>query len=596
MGDVPTSSARDNTALPLETAACRCFAGLVLDLDACTLARDSGEPIRLTRTEFALLRIFASRPGRVLSRETILDSVAGRNLELFDRSVDVLVSRLRRKIEPDSNKPRLIVTVPGEGYRFDGLPLRFEREGSRTAASAYPNGRQRPDEGSESPLASKAADQIADLRAGPLRSTERPVRAFGVALEGRVPTPHPAQEETPLSLAVPDKPSIAVLPFHNMSGDREQDYFADGMVEDIITGLSRIKWLFVIARNSSFVYKGKTVDVRQIGQELGVRYLLEGGVRKAGARLRITAQLIEAESGAHLWAEKFDGGLEDVFELQDRITDKVVGIVEPSLRKSEIDRSRRKRPGSLDAYDFYLRSLPYLTPMSPGNAEIAIGFLQDALRIAPNYAAAHGFLAWAHELRYHFAGYDEADKIAGLRHARAAIASDVDDATALAIGAMEVHFLGKDTDSAIEAIERALSFNHSSALAYYAGSELYARYGDPATATAYARRALRLSPFDSSAYLAHNGLAIAAFHEGRYEEAAVWWAKCAHAHPGIGGFAFGQAMALALAGRMDDAKPVFARGLEVEPDFRISKIAKYGDVSAIADKYREAGRLLGLPE
>jgi TolB-like protein len=172
-----------------------------------------------------------------------------------------------------------------------------------------------------------------------------------------------------LLLALPDKPSIAVLPFQNMSGDSEQDYFADGMVEDIVTGLSRIKWLFVIARNSSAVYKGKAVDVRQIGRELGVRYLLEGSVRKAGARLRITAQLVEAETGAHVWADKFDGALEDVFDLQDQITDRVVGIIEPSVRRSEIERSRRKRPENLDAYDLFLRSLPHMQARMPEGGE-----------------------------------------------------------------------------------------------------------------------------------------------------------------------------------------------------------------------------------
>ena len=179
---------------------------------------------------------------------------------------------------------------------------------------------------------------------------------------------------------MPDKPSIAVLPFQNMSGDPEQDYFADGMVEDIITGLSRIKWLFVIARNSSFVYKGKAVDVRQAGRELGVRYFLEGGVRKAGQRLRVTAQLVEAETGAHLWADKFDGELKDVFEFQDQITETVVGIVEPSVQKSEIERSRRKRPESLDAHDLYLRALPYVSPISPSNAAIATEFLPKGAR------------------------------------------------------------------------------------------------------------------------------------------------------------------------------------------------------------------------
>jgi hypothetical protein len=166
------------------------------------------------------------------------------------------------------------------------------------------------------------------------------------------------------------------------------------MVEDIVTGLSRIKWLFVIARNSSFVYKGKAIDVRQAGRELGVRYVLEGGVRKSGPRLRVTAQLVEAETGAHLWADKFDGELKDVFELQDQITERVVGVVEPSVRKSEIERSRRKRPDSLEAYDLFLRALPYLTVLSPAHLPMAAQFLKDALNLEPNYAAAHAHLAW----------------------------------------------------------------------------------------------------------------------------------------------------------------------------------------------------------
>ena len=190
----------------------------------------------------------------------------------------------------------------------------------------------------------KVKDEFVDLGEQSLKNMARPVRAYAMTSEqaGKFQS---ATRDTPLvQLSLPDKPSIAVLPFQNMSGDPEQEYFADGMVEDIVTGLSRIKWLFVIARNSSFVYKGKAADVRQVGRELGVRYVLEGGVRKAGDRLRITAQLVEAETGAHLWADKFDGALEDVFALQDQITDRVVGIIEPSLRRSEIERSRRKRP------------------------------------------------------------------------------------------------------------------------------------------------------------------------------------------------------------------------------------------------------------
>jgi TolB-like protein/class 3 adenylate cyclase len=264
---------------------------------------------------------------------------------------------------------------------------------------------------------------VSDLGPTQLKNIAEPIRVYSVevvvptlakpALQAGAATPEPSTR-----LALPDRPSIAVLAFQNMSGDPEQEYFADGTVEEIITGLSRIKWLFVIARNSSFVYKGKPVDVRQVGRELGVRYVLEGAVRKSGDRVRITAQLLEAETGAHLWADRYDGKLEDVFDLQDQITERVVGVIEPSLRQSEIERSRRKRPENLDAYDLYLRALPHMTTMMPTDARIAKGFLQDALKLDPNYAAAHAFLAWCHEICYMRAGFDEADKVAGLLHAR----------------------------------------------------------------------------------------------------------------------------------------------------------------------------------
>jgi len=190
-----------------------------------------------------------------------------------------------------------------------------------------------------------------------VKNIARAVRVFDVRFADATATPPPASPDRAM-LALPDKPSIAVLPFQNMSGDPEQEYFADGMVEDSITALSRIRWLFVIARNSSFTYKGQAVDVKRVGRELGVRYVLEGSVRKAGQRVRISGQLIDTETGTHLWANRFDGSLEDVFDLQDELTMSVVGAIEPTLRKAEIERARRKRPESLDAYDFYLRALP----------------------------------------------------------------------------------------------------------------------------------------------------------------------------------------------------------------------------------------------
>ena len=255
-------------------------------------------------------------------------------------------------------------------------------------------------------------ETFVDLGERKLKNIPRPIGARLLPAERFAGKREPslAARETP-GPDLPEKPSIAVLPFENMSGDSEQDYFADGMVEDIVTGLSRIKWLFVIARNSSAVYKGKATDARQIGRELGVRYLLEGSVRKAGARLRITAQLVEAQTGAHLWADKFDGALEDVFDLQDQITDRVVGIIEPSRGRSEIERSRRKRPENLGAYDLFLRALPRMQARMPDEPESPSRF-REALELDARLPVAHAHLAWCREWCFTRGGFEEADKSA----------------------------------------------------------------------------------------------------------------------------------------------------------------------------------------
>src|SRR5271157_5373770 len=221
-----------------------------------------------------------------------------------------------------------------------------------------------------------------------------------------------------------------------MSGDPEQDYFVDGMVEDIITGLSRIRWLFVIARNSSFIYKGKPIDVRQAGRELGVRYVLEGSVRKAGSRLRITAQLIDADTGAHVWADRYDGAVEDVFDLQDKLTQNIVGILEPNLRRAEIERAQRKRPENLDAYDLHLRAVPYMESVMPEDAAVCAGYLEQALKLDPRYAIAHAYMAAALETQFLRGGRDPAHATAAVRHARAALTLGGDDPTALAFAAL----------------------------------------------------------------------------------------------------------------------------------------------------------------
>jgi adenylate cyclase len=442
----------------------------------------------------------------------------------------------------------------------------------------------------------KVEAEFVDLGEQKLKNIARPTRAYLIAPGEAGRSKSPAGEPAASHLPLPDRPSIAVLPFQNMSGDREQDYFADGMVEDIVTGLSRIKWLFVIARNSSFVYKGKAADVRQVGRELGVRYVLEGGVRKAGGRLRITAQLVEAETGAHLWADKYDGAIEDVFDLQDRITDQVVGVVEPNLRRSEIERSRRKRPENLDAYDLFLRALPHLQARMPDQGRIAIPFLEQALKLDPDYAVARAHLAWCHEWCFTRGGLDETDRTAALHHARTAIASGIDDAASLAIAGWVIIVLTKEHEMALGVIERALSLNASCATAHYFAGLVNA-FADHANAAAFhAHRALRLSPFDPSAFEAHLTLGMAALTEGKYDEAAASFDRGGQINARHSLFPFFRAIALALAGRQGEAAPLIQLGFELEPHFRLRIFSEFGMARPMAEKFVEGGRLLGLPE
>jgi adenylate cyclase len=439
----------------------------------------------------------------------------------------------------------------------------------------------------------RVKETFVDLGEKVLKNIARPVRAYGLAGKSADPVLEPGSARPALSL--PEKPSIAILPFQNMSGDPEQDYFADGMVEDITSGLSHIKWLFVIARNSSFVYKGKAVDVRQVGRELGVRYVLEGGVRKSGNRLRVTAQLVEAETGAHLWANRYDGDTEDVFNFQDRITDSVVGIVEPSLQRSEIERARRKRPDNLNAYDLYLRAVPHTATSMPDGGAIAIKLLEEALAIDPDYVAAHALLAWCHEWRFARVGFKESDKVQGLSHARWVIGSSTDDATALATAGFVTILLGGDPEAALNAIDRALASNPSCATALYLAAQVHGFVGHSDQATAYANRALRQSPFDFLVHEAYVALGNAAIHEARYDDAASFYARAVQSSPKTGTYYLMQAMALALAGRLEEAHSLVEPGLYREPEFRVSWYRGFF-TRELAEKMIRAGRLLALPE
>jgi adenylate cyclase len=276
--------------------------------------------------------------------------------------------------------------------------------------------------------------------------------------------------------ALPDKPSIAVLPFQNISGDPEQEYFADGMVEEIITALCRMRWLFVIARNSSFTYKGQAVDVKQVGRQLGVRYLLEGSVRRTAGRVRITAQLIDAETGAHLRADRFDGALEDVFELQDRVALSVAGVIEPTLQAAEVQRSARRPVNDLGAYDLYLRAYAMLVSPARRVAEMA-GLLDQAIARNPDFGPALGLAAVFHvNSHVHDWGEDpEDDRRKGLERGRRALLVAGDDPAVIVDAAFALGYFGEDIDAMIALVERALALNPSSARAHQRYSQAFCR-------------------------------------------------------------------------------------------------------------------------
>jgi len=422
------------------------------------------------------------------------------------------------------------------------------------------------------------------------------IRAFAVGLQSNAST---ALRTGPKSSGsrLPDKPSIAVLPFVNMSGDPEQEYFADGVADDIITGLSQVKWFFVIARNSSFIYKGRAVDVTQVRRELGVRYVLEGSVRHAGDRIRITSQLIDAETGAHLWANRFEGSMDDIFAFQDQITASVIGAIEPSLRRAEIERARRKRPNSLDAYDFYLRALPYAYANTPQDSEEALRLLQEALAREPDYPAAQAHAAWCYEQRFQRGGHRPEDKVKAVQHARAVIASATDDALALAIAAFVISILTHDYVSVVGTVSRALALNGNSALALGFSAMAEAMAGRYDEAIEHGSRAVHLSPHDPMNYHPHLGMGFAYLFSGKNEEAVAAANLAVQSNPS---FMVSRALLVASYvqfGRLDAAKTEAQRLLEVAPSLTVTMMEQmeFTAPERVA-QFAVALRQAGLPE
>jgi len=436
-----------------------------------------------------------------------------------------------------------------------------------------------------------------DMGEQALKNITRPVRAYRVATGGAVSA---TAAVTP-ALALPDKPSIAVLPFTNLSGDPEQEYFVDGMVEEIITAISRLPWLFVIARNSSFAYKGKSPDLRQVGRELGVRYVLEGSVRKFGNRVRIASQLIDTTTGAHIWADRFNGALDDIFELQDQVASSVVGAIEPKLRQSEIERAIRKPTESLDAYDLYLRALAELHKYTESSVRRAIELLKQALAIDPSYAPAAAMIGdlclMAQSLQGWGAGSD-AERAEAVRLAIRAIEAGQDNPDALYMAANTLSLFAGDHTTATIAVDRALILNPNCAHAWRARGYVLVRQNRPEPAIDAFQCAMRLSPLDPFGFLFTAGIAAAYLAAGRYAEAIEWADRSSREFPRYEASTRYKVIALAHLGRIEEASKWLARELELHPGLTIATVKAMYSVAfapellaVFVEGYRKAGLL-----
>ncbi|MBV9702478.1 MAG: adenylate/guanylate cyclase domain-containing protein [Methylobacteriaceae bacterium] len=427
-----------------------------------------------------------------------------------------------------------------------------------------------------------------------LKNISRPVRAYYLR-----PSAAAAALVRP-ALSLPDKPSIAVLPFENMSGDVEQDYFADGMVEDITTALSRARWLFVIARNSSFTYKGRAVDVKQVGRELGVRYVLEGSVRKAGNRLRITGQLIDASTGAHLWADRFDGELANIFDLQDQVTASVVGAIAPKLVQAEIERAKCKPTESLDAYDYFLRGMAAFHRFTKPANEEALAQFYRAIELDPNFAAACGMAARCYLQRKGFGWVtDREPEIAeASRLARRAADLGRDDAIALCAAGSALVVVVGDLEDGAALIDRSLVLNPNLAWAWHLSALAKALLGEAEAAIEHAARAMRLSPQDPQMPGMRVVTAFAHFFAGRFDEAYSWAEAAVREQPNFYMAICVAAASGGLVGKVAEAEKALSRLRQLNPALRLSNLKDLIPIRRREDfdRWAEGLRKAGLPE
>jgi TolB-like protein/Tfp pilus assembly protein PilF len=519
------------------------FEDFSLDPNRRELCR-GGELISVEPQVFDVLEFLIVNREHVVSNEDLIKGVWGGRI-VSDGTVSTRINAVRRAIDDSGEQQRLIRTVPRKGYRFTA-DIRQE---------------QKPDNDSGNSSAAAVLSEVSRLR---------------------------------------DKPSIAVLPFANFSADPEQIYFADGIVDEIITALSRLRWLFVIARTSSFTYRDRAIDVRRVGRELGVLYVLEGSVRRTDKRVRIMAQLIDAQTGAHLWAERFDGAIDDVFDLQDLLTSCVVGAIAPKLQQAEVERVRHKPTESLVAYDYFLRGTASFYRFTRETTDEALQLFRQAIQLDPDFATPYGMAALCYCRRKAACWWtDPIDEIPeAVRLARRAVEFRNDDAIALSAGGWALAYVGADLDDGMAFLDRALMLSPNLASAWMFSGWTRIFIGEQDTAIAHFAESMRMSPRDPLIVAAQTGTAFAHLLARRYDEASSWAERAFRDHPNYFFANVACACTRALTGRLENARTIMARVREINPTLRISNLRDLEPLRRSEDlaTWTEGMRKAGLPD
>ena len=519
------------------------FEDFALDDDKRELHRGA-DAVSITPQAFDVLVYLIRNRERVVSKDDLISAIWGGRI-VTDTALTTRLNSARAAIGDTGEEQRLIKTLPRKGFRFIGR----------------------------------------------VQETDKPDDAANSAVQPLALVPEPS-----------DKPSIAVLPFQNLSGDPEQEYFADGLVDDITTALSRFRELFVIARNSSFTYKGKAVDIKRVGRQLGVRYVLEGSVRKAGTRLRINGQLIDVATGAHIWADRFDGSLDDIFDLQDKVTQQVVGAIAPEVERAEKERASRRPVGNIDAVTAYYRGLVQGGfPTSPANNDAAFRHFETAIALDPNFVPAYGGAAscigWRWGNRWPGDIAEDSAKLQGFAERLKELGTD--DAFALSVVGFNLFWIRLDFEAGLEMMERAIRSNPNCARALHFRGLVLGWHGESDPAVADLERAMRLSPREPFNYGAMLGLALAHHNARRHAEAAAWTDKAVRAFPPS--FLVGMQQAILCyvgAGRLEEAQRLMAECLRRTPGWsRSTHIPPQWVRSAkLRAEFLESFIAAGLPE